>query len=1579
MINDENIKANEQGKGEGNHEITGEIEVFSTHCDDDDDDVINLDDNSPSNNEEEFLIDDDPGFVIVTEDKGTNCPSINGSLRKENKGTNVPSVNGTSSKGSMESDSREQIGEEIDSSLPPTAPKRQNKRWSKLMKYTLPSKNPDPKSPKTEKEKKERKSLKDKMKENDFVVFLTERRAVSESRFRVLDKIGSPGKLVRTKSDQSVDESWNTGISTGTITDLKSRFESHDEELIFDLQSPTAVKEVMATPFDEDDVGIGMEEDKSEKLEESKEDISDAPAEVEVRASTQELSKSSGSSTSKINESSPDSGNDDKKAKHDKKGGKKSKEKKEKKKPCEVCTTEKEHREHRKEKKRAKKERQERKREKEASMNNLNKLEKEPENVETTPIVPPYPNGYSSEVLKTKVNGENFFQKLLIKDEIEKSTKMERPSRPVKKEKKPVYKPSEPALGKYLKGKQAVTDSKFKQYDEFERFVEMALLPKGVIKCEEFNEKKSVFEQPRSSSSLSRVSPRMQSMERPLSSMSNRSTSGDRRSLSLPRPGSAMSQGSCASNSSFIIDQAEYHNYVYEMIHSTQKNPRFNQLTTYFNTLEKVTKLESESANMDIHKLGSEDIVDFETWRQLRKQEKAKDELDDLLVDLRKAQKEREFHFRPKEVDSVKWKGDSRLRGRDKSVENLKSLFTKMGEGDEQRMNSTTLPNKDHYRLYWRPKSVTDLTRDIPSKPLKLEEDRFTTYPRSRNVQSPYNVLHQQRSRSSLSMDQVSSLKNQLNGILSAKNSNASSVQSSRSPSRAENYSIEVKGKGEPNPLQSLGLFVKPIPEIVKKSLEQAEQPKQTQIQPRSKSTEDEERARLSKTINDELLKKVNFQQDFIDEKDTKKKINFDINAESDKKLSPRTCYSLERESNSNKKHDEDNDFILVLSDGEQKSDKLEEIIDKWASGPDSEDETKINEIRKKMKGRLSGFQSSQSSESISSGTSVHTVIFKGVKNKAQYFENMKAEDKSIEPKEDVDTSSKSIDEIRKSFENIKASDKIDNYKDCKLPDDDQVIPPNMVKEMRKSFENMPLPDPPTEEELRESCANSVIDGEIEEKEQPPILTVVSIPPEVPQRSSSYQKQNDLILINNSKNLESRQGSGNSLDKSSPQSKSASSIPDLCKDEGYATFPNSPRKPGRQITYLEKTYIPEKSISNVDLTDNENNSLDETFGKMHEKVHSLGNSGDIKDSEFYGHKSLQYIPEPTYYTNPTKYNRAYLTLSKAGDVKEKLSQFESKVDGKPLRSLPNVDINYIKNNVTDTKKVVIRNQEISDVSEIKSKLQRFENNKDKDLFDYCGAMLTKEKLKHFCKKMGHSKIISKMASLQKSAHVGDDDGFKKLNIKASAETEYISKYRSGEVESKKSVFERNVEPSAVQTEPITIQRIEESTNGSPSFSWSTRFDHHLPIRSDAYSAAQKHNQYRHYFGYHPTEAPSVPRRIDSRMYPPEIRELNRIGSRKPIYQPYEDNQPTSLPMSIGTKFNPQVHQPISHYVPFESPMHHARYDPRMLGSHQYNSGAASLPANQVPTDLTNNCRFGKLTPMPVSRKGAKTNSDHFKN
>ena len=114
-----------------------------------------------------------------------------------------------------------------------------------------------------------------------------------------------------------------------------------------------------------------------------------------------------------------------------------------------------------------------------------------------------------------------------------------------------------------------------------------------------------------------------------------------------------------------------------------------------------------------------------------------------------------------------------------------------------------------------------------------------------------------------------------------------------------------------------------------------------------------------------------------------------------------------------------------------------------------------------------------------------------------------------------------------------------------------------------------------------------------------------------------------------------------------------------------------------QITFPHQAYIPEKSISNVDLTDTEQNSLDEAFGRMHDKVsllhchcdhvplsqvHSLADSNDL----VYGsscpnslqhqvrahnallvtprHQMLRNAPQTT--RDPTSHNRAYLTLAK---------------------------------------------------------------------------------------------------------------------------------------------------------------------------------------------------------------------------------------------------------------------------------------------------------------------------------------------
>jgi hypothetical protein len=334
------------------------------------------------------------------------------------------------------------------------------------------------------------------------------------------------------------------------MTPSLRRFESDDEELVFSLQ----------TPLQADTSGEATLLDDGASGREVAAAIDEAVTGLEREEQGAGGEGAGGRTGSGSNDSTTqDSGNDEKKTKQERKADKERKreEKREKKdknkdkrKTCEICTTDQEHKEHRKEKKKAKKEKQEKKKE----------IKKD------LPTVPPMPECYDvGPTYKTRMNGDNFFQKLLIKEGLEKNTKMERPSRPTLKKskelKRPISRASEPALGGYLKGKQAVTDNKFKQFDEFDKFVEQAMLPKGIIKCEEFNEKKSMFERQledspvmaRSSSSMSRYA-RLAGIERPGSAMSNRSTSSDRRSVSLPRPGSSMSK---TSESSLILDQVD--------------------------------------------------------------------------------------------------------------------------------------------------------------------------------------------------------------------------------------------------------------------------------------------------------------------------------------------------------------------------------------------------------------------------------------------------------------------------------------------------------------------------------------------------------------------------------------------------------------------------------------------------------------------------------------------------------------------------------------------------------------------------------------------------------------------------------------------------------------------------------------------------------------------------------------------------------------------------------------------------------------------------------------------------------------
>merc|ERR1712203_69225 len=67
----------------------------------------------------------------------------------------------------------------------------------------------------------------------------------------------------------------------------------------------------------------------------------------------------------------------------------------------------------------------------------------------------------------------------------------------------------------------------------------------------------------------------------------------------------------------------------------------------------------------------------------------------------------------------------------------------------------------------------------------------------------------------------------------------------------------------------------------------------------------------------------------------------------------------------------------------------------------------------------------------------------------------------------------------------------------------------------------------------------------------------------------------------------------------------------------------------------------------------------------------------------------------------------------------------------------------------------------------------------------------KAKLKHFCKKMSHSKILNKMIALQcASQNETLDKGTEKLLIRSNQEEKLKNVYQAGKVESKVDMFEK---------------------------------------------------------------------------------------------------------------------------------------------------------------------------------------------
>lgn len=469
----------------------------------------------------------------------------------------------------------------------------------------------------------------------------------------------------------------------------------------------------------------------------------------------------------------------------------------------------------------------------------------------------------------------------------------------------------------------------------------------------------------------------------------------------------------------------DYDEYLRDIENNRMRSERFRELNRYYSYLERVGELERATSNCDLrHRKKDEEIIDFDRWKKIRSIERAEEELNNLYDKLRSAQNEKDVLFYPRDVTDFRW-NHNRERGlkiKEKSVEDLKEHFQQISDSDADISLS-----RDTYKPLWRGTSVAETAYNINRKNETFEDNKIL--PKRSKSPCQQDSFFEVRKKlgigsrlwSSLSMDQVNALKNQLNSIYSKDNK----ITTTSSPEKpCDNYTVNVTETTSIKP--NLQVRSNSLISNDKHKFKENEICKSDSIAAincadstakDSKSNGDQmalsesEKKRISQTLSNEVLNRI-------------KKMN----GTSETGLKTETSFPIEQFENNNKATFPIQETIK----------NLERII----KTPKIENE-KSTDFRSE-KSETSLPSSASETETASSDLSNKTVIYKGpakeVQKKINYFESVKTvseqsktiyharEDSDENPHNQSDVTTK-ID-IKTENQNIKQSQSCTNFKE---------------------------------------------------------------------------------------------------------------------------------------------------------------------------------------------------------------------------------------------------------------------------------------------------------------------------------------------------------------------------------------------------------------------------------------------------------------------------------------------------------------------------------------------------------------------
>lgn len=220
------------------------------------------------------------------------------------------------------------------------------------------------------------------------------------------------------------------------------------------------------------------------------------------------------------------------------------------------------------------------------------------------------------------------------------------------------------------------------------------------------------------------------------------------------------------------MDREDYQQYILELLHHRRKSKRYKDLRDFYANLSRMGQLERTFSSGDLRpRLKNEEIIDYDRWKQVRSKEKAEQELKALYGKLKSVQRDKDFLFSAKDVDKFRWHGDCGLRCKERSVEDILQYFRRLQseESELEYSRKRAISQKDTYKPLWRGNSVMNVATTMQKK----ANASFRDVSRSADYH-PFlqrSLGGSKKFWSSLSIEQVTNLKKQLNEIYGSDNS----------------------------------------------------------------------------------------------------------------------------------------------------------------------------------------------------------------------------------------------------------------------------------------------------------------------------------------------------------------------------------------------------------------------------------------------------------------------------------------------------------------------------------------------------------------------------------------------------------------------------------------------------------------------------------------------------------------------------------------------------------------------------------------------------------------------------------------